>query len=136
MANEITCTRANVRPLKPATIIRGVAAGALYKGDLVYLNSSGSWAQADGGSATTADAKGLCVGVAGTGTAAAAGGAIDICTEGVVTGYSSMTIPELFYVSNTAGSLSSAAGSKSRVMGYSLTASEVYVDIGHPADAT
>jgi len=53
-----------------------------------------------------------------------------------VTGFSSMTIAALVYSSDTAGSLGSATGSKSRVMGYSLTASEIMVDVGHPANVS
>lgn len=133
MANEITVTVANVRPLFGAKVRRLTAGGALAFGDAVYIDASAELQKCDG----TDLAKALCVGLvvapqADTmgATSIADGDVCDVVTSGPVTGYSGMTPGLHVWVSDTVGRLSSAVGTKSCVIGYAESATVVYVRLG------
>ena len=136
MANEITVTKANVKPAAGSIVIRVTAGGAINLGAPCYLDGTNNWKQANGGATGTADARGICVGVPGNATVCVSGDEIDLIVLGRMYGPSGMTADGLVYVSDTAGSLSTVAGTKSRTLGYSETATCLFVDIGHPANTS
>lgn len=136
MANEISVTTGDVRPLRGAVIQRAVASEALAFGDVVYVSSySGDLpvvTKADGNAVATANALGIVVApsVALAGSSVASGEACDVVTFGPVGGYSGMTSGATVWVHDTAGTLSSAVGTKSGVVGFSLTPTIVFVRPG------
>ncbi len=136
MANEITVTAADVRPLRGAVCIRAIASEALAFGDAVYVSSySGDLpvvTKADGNAVATAQALGVVVApsVALSGSSVASGEACDVCVFGPVTGFSGMTSGGTVWVHDTAGVLSSAVGTKSGYVGISLTPYVIFVRPG------
>ncbi len=137
MANEITVTTGDVRPLSGALIRRAIADGALAFGDVVYISGySGNTpkvAKCDG----TDLAKSLAFGVvvapqvdtAGA-TSVADGNVCDIVTLGPVTGFSGMTSGAHIWVSDTVGRLSSVVGTKSCVLGVAESPTVLFVRPG------
>lgn len=121
MANEITVTTTDVRPLGGAIVRRAVAAEALALGDVVYVSSySGNLpavSKTVGGAVATANPLGVVVAGAMANTTIASGEACDVVVFGPVAGYSSMTSGATIWVSDTAGRLSSVVGTKSGIVG-------------------
>lgn len=136
MANEITVTAADVRPLRSATVVRAIAGEALTFGAAVYVSSySGDLPVVSltaGGAVATANPLGIVVApsVALSGSSVASGEACDVVTFGPVAGYSGMTSGTTVWVHNTGGVLSSAVGTKSGIVGFSLTPAVVFVRPG------
>lgn len=136
MANEISVTAGDVRPLRGAVIQRAIAGEALAFGDVVYVSSYRGdlpvVSKAAGGAVATANPLGLVVApsVALAGSSVASGEACDVVTFGPVAGYSGMTSGNTVWVHNTGGTLSSAVGTKSGVVGFSLTPAVVFVRPG------
>lgn len=128
----ITRTKANVRPLAGAIIRRGEAGGTIEAGEAVYLNGANGWAVADGSAAATALARGIMV----SPQDAVDGDTIDICVFGPIEGYSSATPGSLAYVSDTAGELDTAAGTKTMILGWFETATKFFCNPGMAADPT
>jgi hypothetical protein len=129
MANEITVTKADVRPLTGAIIRRYTAGGTMYVGDVVYVASDGDVEAADGSAvATLLGFAGIVVSGPNGATTISAGDAIDVVTFGPVAGYLSMTPGALIYVSDTVGRLSTVAGTKSLIVGYSESAAIAFVN--------
>lgn len=134
MANEITVTKADVRPLGDCIIRRKAAGGTLYVGDLVYIASDGDVEQADGSAiGTVLGTYGIVISAPEGATTVSAGDMVDIVVSGHVTGYSGMTPGGLFYVSDTSGRLSTVAGTKSLIGGQIVDATTVFVRI-QPVD--
>lgn len=131
MANEITATAADVRPLSGALIRRAIASEALAFGDVVYISSySGAQpvvTKASGNAVATANPFGVVVGGSLGNTSVAANEACDIVVLGAVAGYASMTAGNTIWVSNTTGSLSSVVGTKSGVVGVAESPTVVFV---------
>lgn len=133
MANEVTVTTGDVRPLRGAVIQRAVAGEALAFGDVVYVTSySGDLpvvSKADGTTVAKANLLGVVVApsVALAGSSVASGEACDVVTLGPVTGFSGMTSGNTIWVSDTSGRLSTVVGTKSGVVGVALTPATVYV---------
>ncbi|MBM3747451.1 MAG: hypothetical protein FJW34_16825 [Acidobacteria bacterium] len=131
MANEVTVTTADVRPLTGCIIRRAVAGEALALGDCVYVSSySGDLpvvSKADGSAVNTANVYGVVVAGALANTTIASGESCDVVTLGPVTGYSSMTSGNTIWVSDTSGRLSTVVGTKSGVVGVAETPATVYV---------
>lgn len=131
MANEVTVTTGDVRPLGGAIIRRAVASATLALGDAVYISSySGNLpvvTKVAGGAVATANPFGIVVAGAAANTTIAAGEAVDVVTLGPVTGYSGMTAGNTIWVSDTAGRLSTVVGTKSGVVGVAETPETVYV---------
>lgn len=121
MANEITVTTADVRPLQGAITRRAIAGEALALGDVVYVSSySGSVpvvSKTVGSAVATANPFGIVVAGALANTSIASGEACDVVISGPVAGYSGMTSGATIWVSDTAGRLSSVVGTKSGVVG-------------------
>lgn len=121
MANEITVTTGDVRALTGAVARRAVAGEALALGDVVYVSSySGNLpvvSKAVGTAVATANPLGIVVAGALANSSIASGEACDVVIAGPVTGYSGMTSGATIWVSDTAGRLSSAVGTKSGIVG-------------------
>ena len=111
----IVSTEAQVELIDPASCetYPAISAVALTKGQLVYLNSSGKYALADGASATTMKMMGVCL------STVDANRPITILKRGHMYGYtvSGMAYTALVYVSDTDGAADTAAGTVSRVIG-------------------
>lgn len=134
MANEVTVTAADVRPLTGCIIRRAIAASALAHGDVVYPSSySGDKpvvSKADGSAVATANGLGVVVSGALGNTTIAANEACDVVVFGPVTGYSGMTAGNTIWVSDTAGRLSTVVGTKSGVVGLAESPTVVMVRPG------
>lgn len=128
MANEITVTVADVRPLLGAIVRRKTAGGTFYAGDAVYIAADGDVEAADGSAiGTVLGTFGVAVADADGSTTFSAGDAVDVVILGPVTGFSSMTPGAVVYVSDTVGRLSTVAGTKSVIVGQSESAVTVNV---------
>ncbi len=127
MANEITVTAGDVRPLTGAITRRLKAGGTLALGDAVYLDSNGELQKCAGGAVASSVCVGVVVSAPEGGTTIAAGDYVDVVVLGPVTGFSSMTPGTHVWVSDTAGRLSSVVGTKSGVIGIAESATTVLV---------
>ena len=121
MANEITVTTADVRPLGGAVVRRAIAGEALALGDSVYVSSYSGTLPVVIKTVGTAIATGNCYGIvvagANANSSVASGETCDVVICGPVTGYSGITSGATIWVSDTAGRLSSVVGTKSCVIG-------------------
>lgn len=122
---DITRTKADVRPMPGANVIRGTAGGTIQAGEAVYLDGTNGWKVADGDAGSSAE---LARGVAVAPEDIASGDVFDICVHGRVTGYSGMTPGALHYVSDTAGEIATTAGTNSHIIGWAATATELFVN--------
>lgn len=109
-------TRTDVRPLPGAIIENPVVSGTVYVGDAVY-NNGGSATGANGGATATAYAYGVVCAAPGGGTVATTGDRVDVVVFGRVTGFSGGTANTTAYAGNAAGSIASAAGTVSHILG-------------------
>lgn len=136
MANEITVTAADVRPLQGAVVIRAIAGEALTFGAGVYVSSySGDIpvvSKSDGNAVASAQLLGVVVApsTALAGSSVASGEACDICVFGPVTGFSGMTSGGTVWCHDTAGVLSSAVGTKSGYVGISISPTVLFLRPG------
>ena len=136
MANEVTVTVADVRPLQGAIVRRGTATEALAFGDAVYVDSAtGNIPNFSKADASALDALLVSAGIVVAGnpanpgaTSIAVGDPVDVVTHGPVTGYSSMTPGANIWLSDTVGRLSTVVGTKSCIMGWAETAANLYVN--------
>ena len=110
----------DIKPLNGAIVRKGTSGAAVTKGHPVTLQSDGYWDHTD---ASTAQ---LTVGIA-VQTASGSGEVIDIVRYGPVQCTSGCTPGALVYASDTAGGMDTAAGTKDLVIGYSETATVVFV---------
>ena len=107
-----------------------IAGAALNRGDIVYADSNGKLQLSNGGAAATAMALGVCV------TDGQAGEPVAVVKRGKVGGFtiSGLAYGAFVYISDTAGKLEDAAGTKSNVVGRVIPSSEttpqkqLYVD--------
>jgi hypothetical protein len=144
MANEVTVTVADIRPLKGAISIRAKATEALAFGDAVYIDTAtGDIPNVSKADAGAVDINYLAVGIVVSAspdypgaTTVAAGDPCDVVVVGPVTGYLGMTPGTTAWLSDTAGRLSSVVGTKSMVMGFVMSASTVFVLPGFYARAS
>ena len=132
MANEVTVTVADVRPLAGAIVRRACATEALAFGDIVYIDSATgaipNVSKALGTGLDTGHAYGIVVSGALGNASVAIGEACDVVVLGPVTGYLSMTPGATIWASSdTSGRLSTAVGSKSCIVGLAESASTVLV---------
>lgn len=129
--SAISLTAASIRPLTGAVIRRYVADEALTVGQVVYVNTDGEAGIADGNvSAAKARAVGIAVESYDGETSIAAGDPVSVVVLGPVSGFSSATPGSYGYVSDTAGSLDTAAGTYSFIAGYFETAGIFFVNPG------
>lgn len=130
MTATITRTKANVRPLAGAIVRRGEAGATTEAGEIVYLNGTSGFYPTAGGAAASAAARGVMVAPQD----AVDGDQIDIVVFGPVEGYSGMTPGALYYVSNTTGEVEDGTGTHTKIIGYALSATVLFVDPATPAD--
>ena len=129
--SAISLTAANMRPLTGAVIRRYVADEALTVGQVVYVNTDGEVGIADGNvSAAKARAIGIVVESYDGETSIAAGDPASVVVLGPVSGFSGATPGSYGYVSDTAGSLDTAAGTYSFIVGYLEAAGVLFVNPG------
>ena len=136
MANEVTVTVADVRPVGDSVIMRGKATEALAFGDAVYVDSAtGEVPNISKADASAVNALLVCVGVVVAGnpanpgaTSIAVGDPVDVVVHGFVTGYSSMTPGVNIWLSDTVGRLSTVVGTKSCIIGIAKSAATVFVN--------
>jgi len=112
MANEVALTADQIAPVFPelAEIYDGVAAEALTKGEAVYLvAASGTFGVADANASGKQQFRGIAL------NAAAAGQSVSILKRGHCYGFtvSSLSYDDPLYLSDTAGDLSTVAGTLS-----------------------
>lgn len=117
MANEVALTAAKVGLVDPtkATVKTFLAGATITKGQLVAMATDGTVDPADGSAADYLAQQ--IVGVAIS--AGGAGAAIDVCMDGELYGFtvSGLNCGALLYAHDTAGVISSAAGTKTAYVG-------------------
>lgn len=119
----LTVTAADVRPLHGAVVRRFTAGGTVSIGAGVYVDSSGTVQHTAGGAiGTTKTLVGVAVSTPDGGTSAASGERVDVVVSGPVAGFSSMTPGTVGFVSDTAGAIADAAGTKSAIFGVAIAA--------------
>lgn len=121
--SDLTVTAANVRPLDGSISRRVVLGGALAPGDIFYISSYDNdrpvVQKADGDdTAAIANVRGILVSL-GNGKSVGASGDVGVGVFfGPVAGFSGMTSGNRGYVSDTAGKIATAAGTRGRVVGF------------------
>jgi hypothetical protein len=99
---------------------------ALAVNDIVYFKASDArWYKADADLTTTFS--NLRLGVNKT-VAGAAGVTIQVAISGPVTGFSALSAGSAYYLSNTAGAISTSAGTFGIFIGYALTTTSIIFD--------
>jgi len=127
----ISLTAANIRPLTGAVIRRYVAGEALTVGQVVYVSAAETVSIADGNvGAAEARAVGIVVESYDGETTIASGDVASVVVFGPVSGFSSATPGSYGYVSDTVGSLDTAAGTYSFIVGYFESAGVFFVHPG------
>lgn len=105
-------------------VVAGTAGETLVAGNLVYLKSSDNrWWLTDADTASTVE--NVILGISqGAGTA---GGAVTggVLTSGIDSNQSGLSASTIYYASNTAGALSSSAGTKEVTIGISLSTTSI-----------
>jgi hypothetical protein len=105
------------------------AGGTINIGDVVYEAADGDVEQAAGGSVATSWAIGIAVATPDGGTSVSAGERVDVVTSGPVAGFASLTPGNLGWVSDTAGKVDTAAGTKDTIVGFCEAANVFHVRI-------
>jgi len=117
----ITRTKANVKALAECVYAASAeAGGTIEAGMAVYLNSTNGWIAADGSAASSL--AGLIGVLVAPEDVSDGDKGLSIVTKGRVTGYASMDPGALHYVSDTVGEIDTAAGTKTKIIGYAETA--------------
>jgi len=109
-----------------SNVAAGTAGETLVAGNLVYLKNDGKWWKTDADTSTTVD--GVQLGIAqgaGTADAAITGG---VLLKGVDTHQTSLSAGTTYYASNTAGGISSSAGTTERAVGVAKSSTDLYFD--------
>lgn len=119
MAIARDTTAKNIKPLAQAVVRRGTLGATTVAGEIVELQSDGKWDPAVGTSVTFT----LGIAIQGGGD----GDEVDIVRFGPVVCSTGGTPGNLVYVSDTAGEPGESAGTKSTIVGYSETATVVFV---------
>lgn len=119
---DITRTKADARPSNDIWTIEIVMDAAVEAGEWVYIKSNGKGGVASAGAEGTSNAIGVatmdCV----------AGRAVALATYGKFTGFSGMTPGALVYLSDTAGESSSTNGTVTKIVGISVSATDIWID--------
>jgi len=101
----------------------GTAGETLTTGDAASLSTDGNIYKAD---ADDSD-KRPCVGFIGKG--GASGANVEVVTKGRLAGQSGFTVGANLYFSETAGELTNTAPTYAQPVGFSLSATEAYIDV-------
>ena len=105
MANTLTVSRADVRPLPGALCRRFTASGTVLAGDAVYIDTSGEIAQADAVTFAHLISPGIAVADNSGGTAFADNDELDVCVHGPIAGFTSSYEGSFAFVAGTVGVL-------------------------------
>lgn len=120
---DITRTAADARPTNDIQTLTVVMDVAVEAGQPVYIKSNGNGALADASAAGTLKARGIAT------MDTVAGRAVALVTRGKFGGWSGMTPGADVYVSDTAGELADAAGTVTQIVGYAVSATDIYVEL-------
>jgi len=119
---DITVTKGHVSVLNKAPTIRVTAGATITAGQVIYLDGASNAKLADASAAGTAKVAGLVIAPQD----AVSGDVLDVATPGcLVGGFSGMTAGDLLYLSDTAGALADAAGTKSKPCARAISATEL-----------
>lgn len=120
MALTVTAAQVGLVDPRKAKVYSYVAAAAIAKGQAVYIDSNGKANLADANGSGTLQFRGIAISACG------AGGAVDVCEDGEVYGFTltSVAYDGRCYLSNTAGSLSATAGAATIVCGRAMPKSD------------
>lgn len=119
---DITVTKTAVSAVNEGHTVRATAGATLTAGAVVYIDGSNGAKLADASAAATAKVAGLLIAPQDP----ISGDPLDLAVPGcVVGGFSGMTAGDLLYLSDTAGKLADAAGTKSKPCARALTATEI-----------
>lgn len=119
---DITVTKANVSALNEGHTVKATAGATLTAGAVVYIDGSNNAKLADASAAATAHVAGLVIAPKDP----VSGDGFDMAVPGcLIGGFSGMTPGDLLYLSDTAGKLADAAGTKSKPCARALTATEI-----------
>jgi hypothetical protein len=131
--SDITRTKANVRPLGNCIYSENREAGdTIEAGEVVYLNGTSGWVLADASAAGTLAGE---IGMVVSPQDSVDGDTgLSVLLKGKVTGFESMTPGALHYVSDNAGEIADAAGTKTKIVGYADTAEVLFFDPNTPAN--
>lgn len=121
MAIARDTTAANIKPLAGAIVRRGTAGATIAAGEIVELQSDGYW---DPAIATAVVIRNVGIALQ---AAAAAGAVVDIVMHGPVKCLTGASPGAIVYVSDTAGEPSESAGTKDTIIGFSESATVLYV---------
>lgn len=126
----ITVTPLDVRPL-PGAVIRNLpVSGTVHPGDAVYMSGGtvgGSVDAANASATATAYGMGVVVACPNGGTIATTGDRVDYVTEGPVAGFVGGAGGSPAYAGNSAGILSTTAGTVSHKVGWFESPEVLYV---------
>lgn len=120
---DMTVVSANVRALTShgAIVVPGVAGATVTVGYLVYQDSSGLWQHADANvSSTLATVTGIVVQSYDGEDTVTINNALSVCLHGPVSGFTDLNENALYYLSNTVGRISDAAGAFNRIVGHGM----------------
>ena len=130
---QIAPTAADVRPLEGAIMRKASAGEALTVGDAVYVSGASgnipAVSKAVGTAVATANIMGVVVAGApekNGSTSIASGDVVDVVVFGPVAGFSG-TAGGFVWVSDTAGQIADAVGTKSTIAGFMETAATLFV---------
>ena len=138
--SALAFTAANIRALtSQGAVTRPGSAGATVTiGQAVYRHTDGTYKPSDSDASKAAsEAIGIAVESYDGETTIASGSAMTVCVWGPVAGFTSLTPNALGWVSDTAGSIDTAAGTFDRILGYAESATVFFVnpDINDPSSA-
>lgn len=132
---DITMSATDVRPLNGAIIRRAKAAAALAFGNAVYIASATgdipNVNKAAGGALATAVVYGIVVSPSPDNpgaTSIASGDQCDVVVFGPVAGFTGMTPGANIWLSDTAGAVADAVGTKSNIVGIAESATVLFVN--------
>lgn len=109
-----------------ANVVSGVAGEDLTQGNLVYLKNDGKWWKTDADTLATVSGVQLGIVQATTSTDATISGGVLV--KGLDTHQSGLVAGTTYYASNTAGGISSSAGTNSRIIGVAKDTTTLYFD--------
>lgn len=109
-----------------STSVLGTAGESLTVGNLVYLKNDGKWWKTDADTLATIDS--VQLGICQSTTSADATITSGVLLQGLDTNQTGLVAGTEYYISNTAGGISSSAGTNSKKIGVARTTTALYFD--------
>lgn len=125
-------TSAEVRALTShgAVVIPGKAGATITIGYVVTQEADGDWVHADANVVGLQSAMGIAVESFDGEDTVIAGNAVSVVIAGPVSGFDALTVPALYYLSDTVGRLDDAEGAYDRIIGNGMMlAGEVVLNV-------